>query len=564
MMKLIFRFLIIIPMLFVLLKSKGGNSQVSDSDLQKLNSKIDSFLQLSASFVNVNLDSALFYAEQGNNLIKNISSDLVRIEVYKNLGDIYNAQGNFAISLTYYFDAKTIIDNHMASDPDDIEYIQSQLDLLIKIGGSFFYQKNYEQSMHYFNEAVLVLEKAVAIHPDLSSNYKLRLFNNIAAVHIQRFEYDKAIEYYKICLEINAIDRNDNIEASLSNNLGICYLEKNEFNLAFYYFQQALAIREKLGDKRGIAQCYNNIGKHYVLQNQFTEAENYFLKALNLGKEIGNKESILNSLKSLSSIYDELEKYKEALSYFRQFKSISDSLFNIESINRIAQLEMQYKFEKQEKLFDLELKRREAIRQKSELIFLIAGGSLFFLLLTSILLIFLQRSKIKNTLLVNDKMELEHKHMLLEKQSLKEELEFKNRELTTNVMYLLKKNELITGISGKLIKSKLDFKVENQKIIQEIINELKSSQDKDIWSEFEAHFTQVHTDFYNRLNDLFPNLSSNEKKLCAFLRLNMSTKDISAITYQSVNSITVARSRLRKKLNIQGEEVNLINFLMQL
>jgi DNA-binding CsgD family transcriptional regulator len=55
-------------------------------------------------------------------------------------------------------------------------------------------------------------------------------------------------------------------------------------------------------------------------------------------------------------------------------------------------------------------------------------------------------------------------------------------------------------------------------------------------------------------------VSANEKKLCAFLRLNMSTKEISAITYQSINSITVARSRLRKKLDIESDE-SLISFL---
>jgi hypothetical protein len=156
---------------------------------------------------------------------------------------------------------------------------------------------------------------------------------------------------------------------------------------------------------------------------------------------------------------------------------------------------------------------------------------------------------------------LEKKHLNLEKEKLEEELEFKNRELTTNVMYLLKKNELITNISGKLIRTKLEFKKENQQIIQDIINELKLGQDSDTWAEFEAHFTRVHTGFYEKLQEKFPNLSSNERKLCAFLRLNMSTKDIAAITYQSINSITVARSRLRKKLNIEGDEINLVNFL---
>ncbi|MGX9987466.1 helix-turn-helix transcriptional regulator [Soonwooa purpurea] len=93
---------------------------------------------------------------------------------------------------------------------------------------------------------------------------------------------------------------------------------------------------------------------------------------------------------------------------------------------------------------------------------------------------------------------------------------------------------------------------------------MNQKKDQDVWTEFETHFTKVHPNFYAKLSHQFPNLTPNEKKMCAFLRLNMSTKDISAITQQSVNSIMVSRSRLRKKLKIQGEEQNLINFLMNL
>ncbi len=560
--RLIF-FIVIFPLLaYSQLNKENGN--LSENELQEINIKIDEYLQLSADLVNKNLDSAMYYAEKANNLIKNLTSDIAKTEVLINLGDVYNARGNLAVSLGYYFDAKKIIDNFVFNELESSEIKQIHINLLIKIGISFFYQKKYAQALQYYDESMHILENTFDVPVEIASGFKIRILNNIAAVYIQQFEYEKALEYYKSALSANDKMQNEQLEALLANNIGICYLEKNEFSLANYYFQRALRIREKLDDKRGIAQCYNNIGKNYVYNENFAEAKNYFLKALALGREIGNKESIINSLQSLSSIYDKLGEYKKAFEAYKEFKTINDSLFSVESFNRIAQLEMQYKFDKQEKLFDLELKRKEAEREKAELLYLVIGGALFFLLLTSILLVFLQRSKTKNVKLIKDKLELEHKHILLEKEKLEKELDFKNRELTTNVMYLLKKNELITGISEKLIKSKLDFKIENQKIIQEIINELKSSQDKDIWSEFEAHFTQVHIEFYNRLNELFPNLSSNEKKLCAFLRLNMSTKDISAITYQSVNSITVARSRLRKKLDIQGDDINLINFLMQL
>ncbi len=104
------------------------------------------------------------------------------------------------------------------------------------------------------------------------------------------------------------------------------------------------------------------------------------------------------------------------------------------------------------------------------------------------------------------------------------------------------------------------FTKDNQEVIHKIITELQGYVDQDTWAEFEIRFQQVHNDFYTKVNDMHPDLTANEKKLCAFLRLNMTTKEISAITYQTVNSITVARARLRKKLNLESEE-NLIAFL---
>lgn len=543
---------------------EGENNLSADRKIHDINSQIIRYLHLSTEVVNRNPDSAILYAEHANKLINSVTSEISKVEIYKNLGDFYGNKGNYPLALQYFIDAKKIADNLLDKEPGDTLTFRNYIDLNIRIGVIFYYQKKYDQALQYYDDALEALGRSRFTSSGLVPKYKLKILNNIAAIYIQKNEYDRALEYYITALKENTGVGDDQIEASFLNNIGICYMEKKEFSLANHYFHKALNIREKLGDKRGIAQVYNNLGKNYVYNGNFTEASNYFQIALKLGRELGNKESMIVSLQSLSNIYDTLKMYKNALTAYKEYEAINDSLFNIENVQRIAQLETQYKFEKQQKLFDLELRRREAESEKIKLIYLIVGGTLFFLLMTSVLLIYLQRSKIKNSLLLRQKLDLEHNQIILEKQKLEKELEFKNRELTTNVMYLLRKNEMITGISEKLIKSKFDFKSENQKIIQEIISELKAGQDKDVWSEFEAHFTQVHFDFYKRLNELFPGLSANEKKLCAFLRLNMSTKEISAITYQSVNSIIVARSRLRKKLNIQGEDVNLVNFLMQL
>ena len=83
------------------------------------------------------------------------------------------------------------------------------------------------------------------------------------------------------------------------------------------------------------------------------------------------------------------------------------------------------------------------------------------------------------------------------------------------------------------------------------------------WEEFEVRFQEVYTGYYTKLNTKFPDLTPNELRLCAFFRLNMTTKEIAAITYQSTNSIVVARYRLRKKLGLEKEE-NLVGFLSKI
>jgi hypothetical protein len=85
-----------------------------------------------------------------------------------------------------------------------------------------------------------------------------------------------------------------------------------------------------------------------------------------------------------------------------------------------------------------------------------------------------------------------------------------------------------------------------------------------LWKEFECRFQQVHEQFYKTLTERFPDLTPSERRLCAFLKLNMTTKEISAMTRQNAKSIDVARTRLRKKLNLTGTDQNLITFLVTL
>ncbi len=143
-----------------------------------------------------------------------------------------------------------------------------------------------------------------------------------------------------------------------------------------------------------------------------------------------------------------------------------------------------------------------------------------------------------------------------------EMIEIKKRELASNALRLVQMKETNNHLIEELDKIREFTNAKGQTMIRSLINRFNLDTGNTIWNEFEMHFSNVNEQFYQKLQTEFPELTPNEKKLCAFLRLNLSSKDIAAITSQNPQSIDVARYRLRKKLNLTGDE-NLVDFLMR-
>ena len=123
---------------------------------------------------------------------------------------------------------------------------------------------------------------------------------------------------------------------------------------------------------------------------------------------------------------------------------------------------------------------------------------------------------------------------------------------------------MLNDVSERLLALKKKINPEHHNAIQKIIFDIQDGAREDMWEEFEIRFQQVHHDYYKKLMEYAPDLSPGELKICTFLKLNMSSKEISAITRQSIKSIEVARTRIRKKMNLTNQDVNLVSFLMEL
>lgn len=172
-----------------------------------------------------------------------------------------------------------------------------------------------------------------------------------------------------------------------------------------------------------------------------------------------------------------------------------------------------------------------------------------------------------------DKLEMLHKERLeneqriarLKTEQLEADLAGKNRELANSAMNIVSKNELLQNISDEILKLKdkdgQKLPADQIKKIQKVINE--GMNDERDWDLFENSFNETHENFFRKVKASYPGLSPNDAKLCAYLRMNMSSKEIASILNITLRGVEIRRYRLRKKLNLEHDQ-NLVDFLMML
>lgn len=551
-------------------------------------SAVDMYLLISKSFKSTNIDSASLYANRALELALEVDDFRRAAESLFTLGKIglrgdslSNARDNFYLALSYtnkcdcdslkasifMFLGKSYafqdnyseaISNFMKSleiaEAKDNKLVLA--DLLDDIGLVMTFLTDYEQAMDYFKRALFINKEL-----DDQQNYATTL-RNIGFVQQGRSQFPEARKSFNLALEIYS--RLNYFPGMSTANLGIGNTEflMGEYESALVSYKMALSMAQKIEVNSKVlgpyilALCYNGLGKTYLKQGNIAEAKKALQTSIDLCDKFGIPGSKAKAAYFFSQLYGKSGNTSLSFEYFKIYHYLSDSIINARNVSMITKKEMEYQYLKKQKEKELEQLRKEEAYKRKVLMyeFLFGIAVVVLILLISVFILYRKNERIKL-----QQSELNHKNLLLEKENLQKELDFKNRELTTNVMYQLKKNNFIWKISEKLKEIALLLKPENQKRIREVVKELDSNMSKESWEEFEYRFNEVHSNFYDSLINDFPDLTPNELKLAAFLKLNMTTKDIGTITYQSVNSITIARYRLRTKIGLRRDE-NLISF----
>jgi DNA-binding CsgD family transcriptional regulator len=260
---------------------------------------------------------------------------------------------------------------------------------------------------------------------------------------------------------------------------------------------------------------------------------------------------------------------KQSYSYFDLFSRIQDSLGNKIQANanyRLAAENKERYFGDNAKslLSQLELEQEKARAQEEKLMLELRvqkqERTKYLVLFLSITILLLG---IVVTLLIVRKQQRAKVALRLEKQRVIYELELKSKELLAESL----KNNSVQHVKNEIkqqlkeIQRKSSFQGNDD--LQKLIQDLGKSENTAFFDEFEKRFTGVHEDFYIALNKLSSNLTPHELKICALIRLNISSKEMARLTNRTVGTIDNTRSQIRRKLQLT-ETQNLQEFILSL
>ena len=160
----------------------------------------------------------------------------------------------------------------------------------------------------------------------------------------------------------------------------------------------------------------------------------------------------------------------------------------------------------------------------------------------------------------------EREIVMLRNQTLESDLKHKSQDLATSTMNLIRKHEILIRIKNEIGKVQAELgdqsnAAKNQRRLQKIQSDIRENIDHDDdWQKFEHNFDSVYENYLKRLKKDFPKLTVSDMRLCAYLKMDLSSKDMASMMNMSVRSVEQARYRLRQKLGLD-RDTNLSEFL---
>ncbi len=509
------------------------------------------------------LDSSIYYF----NIALNTKDKKLKSNTFGGISDAYRLSGNY----------KPAIDNI-----EKALSINRELKDSSSIGSSLINLSSIYRNQGNYNLAYIKILDAIKIYENLKgkSLFKADCYKSIGEIEYNRGNYSEAIKNYKTALKTYKKENDDYYHVLTLNRIANSYIFKKNYKNARIYTNKAYKIANEkkfnsiksvskflLGEidykegnyskakaeinevlldyrkSKNINEIYSSLlllGKISIETNDFKNANEYLNEGLLIADTIKAPRESQEFYYYKSKLETKRGNYKYAHKYLELYSHLKDSLDIVNNSREIEELKTIFESEKKEKEIAIQkneieiLKQKEEVSKKQRLLYILGLISLAIL---GGLLYYGVSQKLKRSKLEREKLDLA--------------LDHKKKELTSHALHLAKKNEVLVNLKQKAKELKENNSTNYNQLIQTINFDL---QDDNNWENFKKYFEEVHTDFNNNVKNKYPEVTANELRLMALLKMNLTSKEIANILNISNDGIKKARYRLRKKLNLSTED----------
>lgn len=496
-----------------------------------------------------NPDSAIHLLEFGHRHFLETKDTLHAIRALGELAIVNGNQGNYIEAYNGLWKALLLADTS--------KNVVEKAKIYIHIGRYYSFYKRKEDALKYFRLS-LAINKAL----------------------VQQNQINSAVltsNYYAFCSTYRELNEPEVGKRYLDSCYMFCSPGQPPWQLARLKFEKAFILQKegRYQDALAIYQditpwfeahlpsyfvlIYTYIGDVYIGMKDLQRSEAYYQRALDISETYHSHKDFTPLIyERLADVYTQKGNYAQAYQNLKKAKELDAVFFDSRSENNRPLFAIQdaYREEKEYQKALIQKQHVAALENQERVSFLqkvILFGALILILVLGLWYVNYVRSKHKaEKLMLRQKQEMEI-------QKANELVELKNKELATSALKLIEKDELFSTLKAKL---KNGGEIIPARELKQILKSNSVNNARN-WKEFEARFIDVNETFYQNLSDKYPELSQSDQKLCALIKLNFSSKEMSKLLGISVESVHTSRYRLRKKLNLSRED-NLTQFIANL
>ncbi|TYA73900.1 tetratricopeptide repeat protein [Seonamhaeicola marinus] len=464
--------------------------------------------------------------------------------------NIIENQANYSKAYDAYWSALILTDNSNNLNIKSLIYH--------RLGRIYSYYKREEESLKYLNKALEIQKVLVKEDSIVEEGALIPYYYFIASTYRELNNPEIAEVYLDSCYRLKP-DPNSTFPIALVD------FEKSFVLSQSNKQEEALALMDTIypwfesNNKPYLVLFYKQWGDIYLDMDDLKKSESYYMKSLEISKKYTSHIDFTPLVhEKLTELFLKRNDYVSAFSHLKSAKELDRQFFDTRSSNNQSLMEIKdtYRIEKlkqEQQIKEQYLKQLEQEEEIGKLERIILLVSIISVVIIGLIYVKHLRERHKaEKALIRRNQELENKKT-------QELLELKNKELAASALQLIEKEEFL-----KTLKSKVRVKDEKIKVheVNKVLRSISVSNNQN-WEEFKLRFIDVNKDFYKKMFEKYPKLSQGDQKICALIKLNFSSKEMSRLLGISVESVHTSRHRIRKKMNLD-RSVNLEDYINSL